>query len=98
MKSSLLGLESYPYQLVQEVERCFGSVTSIDVYCDGVVRINTMDNAALKAYREAYGETALTETHGIRVLFGAECREWTVSNPPERENLDLVFPCHIGLG
>jgi hypothetical protein len=57
-----------------------------------------MDNAALKAYRQAYGETALTETRGIRLLFGAECREWTLSSPRESEGLDLVFPCHIGLG
>jgi hypothetical protein len=48
------------------------------------------------AYRRVYGETAPTETHGIRLLFGAECREWSLSSP--RESLDHVFSCHIGLG
>jgi hypothetical protein len=76
MKSSLLGLESYPDQLVQEVERCFGSVTSIDVYCDGIVRINTMDNAALKAYREAYG--ASRRKFSINIL----------ATPSRRRDLD----------
>jgi hypothetical protein len=87
---SIFGLSKYPRDIVKELGQCFGEMTSIDVYCDGI-RINTMDPSAFDIWNKIYGEPAATTVIGLQVFFGAEVRKWTSSGP--EKVVDIVCFC-----